>query len=158
MGAFEAVKQGGKSSRYVRYFCRRMNARAGPRFHQYSGAHTSGKNSFKSVSNLAWVCARSAFMSAINVQSVEQLIMPKNTKQTSDSIATLASETLRSASSSAIQKQLAASAMSQASTGKQTGAEMETKASHVLESDKYNATTKALAGSVLSQSNRDRGK
>ncbi|HHW2299692.1 TPA: hypothetical protein ACUT9Q_006624, partial [Pseudomonas aeruginosa] len=59
--------------------------------------------------------------------------------------------------SSAIQKELAGSAMSQASTGKQTSAEMETKASRVLESDKYNATTKALAGSVLSQSNKERG-
>jgi hypothetical protein len=83
--------------------------------------------------------------------------MSKNTKETSSSVATLASETLRSSSASAIQKQLAASAMAQASTGKQTSAEMETKASHVLESEKYNATTKTLAGSVLSQSNKERG-
>lgn len=83
--------------------------------------------------------------------------MAKNTKETSPSVATLASGTLRSSSASAIQKQLAASTMAQASTGKQTSAEMETKASHVLESDKYNATTKTLAGSVLSQSNKERG-
>lgn len=83
--------------------------------------------------------------------------MPKNTKQTSSTVATLASEVLRSSNSSAIQKGLAGSAMSQASTGKQTSAEMEAKASRVLESDKYNAMTKALAGSVLSQSNKERG-
>jgi len=83
--------------------------------------------------------------------------VPKNTKQTSTSVASLASKILRNESSSAIQKELAGSAMAQASTGKQTGAEMETKASQVLESDKYNATTKTLAASVLSQSNKERG-
>nr|WP_232923278.1 hypothetical protein [Pseudomonas syringae] len=70
----------------------------------------------------------------------------------------MASKILRSESSSAIQKELAGSAMAQASTGKQTGAAMETKASHVLESNKYNAATKALAASVLTQSNKERGK
>jgi hypothetical protein len=83
--------------------------------------------------------------------------VPKNPKQTSSPVASLASEILRSDSSSAIQKELAGSAMSQASTGKQTGADMETKASHVLDSNKYNATTKTLAASVLSQSNKERG-
>ena len=83
--------------------------------------------------------------------------MPKNTKQTSSKVATLASETLRSSSASTIQKQLAASAMAQASTGKQTSAEMEVKAGQVLESDKYNDTTKTLAASVLAQSNKERG-
>lgn len=83
--------------------------------------------------------------------------MPKNTKQTSSPVASLASKILRNDSSSAIQKELAGSAMSQASTSKQTGADMETKASRVLESDKYNATTKTLAASVLAQSNKERG-
>lgn len=83
--------------------------------------------------------------------------MPKNPKQTSSTVASLASKILRDGNSSAIQKELAGSAMSQASTGKQTGAEMETKASNVLESDKYNATTKTLAASVLAQSNKERG-
>ncbi|WP_323151031.1 hypothetical protein [Pseudomonas glycinae] len=83
--------------------------------------------------------------------------MPKNSKQTSSPVASLASKILRSHSSSAIQKELAGSAISQASTGKQTGADMETKASRVLESDKYNATTKTLAASVLAQSNKERG-
>ncbi|VVP22796.1 hypothetical protein PS870_03910 [Pseudomonas fluorescens] len=83
--------------------------------------------------------------------------MPKNSKQTSTAVASLAAKTLRSESSSAIQKELAGSAMAQASSGKQTGAEMETKASHVLDSNKYNATTKTLAASVLAQSNKERG-
>ncbi|VVO40500.1 hypothetical protein [Pseudomonas fluorescens] len=83
--------------------------------------------------------------------------MPKNTKQTSTSVASLASQVLRNDSSSAIQKELAGSAMAQASTGKQTGADMETRASHVLDSNKYNATTKSLAASVLAQSNKERG-
>lgn len=83
--------------------------------------------------------------------------MPKNTKQTSPSVASLAAKILRSDASSGIQKELAGSAMAQASSGKQTGAEMETKASNVLNSDKYNATTKALAASVLAQSNKERG-
>ncbi len=84
--------------------------------------------------------------------------MSNNTKQTSPSVATLASEALRSSSSSAIQKQLAASAMSQSSSGKQTGAAMEAKAGRILESDKYSETTKTLAASVLAQSNKERGR
>lgn len=84
--------------------------------------------------------------------------MPKNPKKTSTSVASLAAKTLRSDSSSAIQKELAGSAMAQVASGKQTGAEMETKASHVLDSNKYNATTKTLAASVLAQSNKERGK
>ncbi|OPK07345.1 hypothetical protein [Pseudomonas sp. VI4.1] len=83
--------------------------------------------------------------------------MPKNTKQTSTSVASLASKILRNDSSSAIQKELAGSAMAQAATGKQTGADMETKASQVLDSNKYSATTKTLAASVLAQSNKERG-
>ncbi|WP_342248179.1 hypothetical protein [Pseudomonas sp. OTU2001] len=83
--------------------------------------------------------------------------MSKNTKEMSPKVATLASETLRDSNASAIQKQLAASAMSQSSSGKQTSAEMEAVAGRVLESDKYNATTKTLAASVLAQSNRERG-
>lgn len=83
--------------------------------------------------------------------------MPKNTKQTSSKVASLASKILRSDSASAIQKELAGSAMSQASTSKQTGADMEAKASRVLDSDKYSATTKTLAASVLAQSNKERG-
>ncbi|MFB4251136.1 hypothetical protein [Pseudomonas idahonensis] len=82
--------------------------------------------------------------------------MPKNTKQTSSQVASLASKVLRNDNSSAIQKELAGSAMSQASTSKQTSADMEAKAGRVLESEKYNATTKTLAASVLAQSNKER--
>ena len=82
--------------------------------------------------------------------------MLKHPKQTSSPGASLASKILRNDSSSAIQKELAGSAMAQASTGKQTGADMEAEASHVLGSNKFNATTKALASSVLAQSNKER--
>lgn len=79
-----------------------------------------------------------------------------NSKQTSQKMATTASNILRNNNSSNIQKGLAASALSQANSNKQTGAAMETKASNVLKSDKYNEVTKSLAASVLSQSNKAR--
>lgn len=79
-----------------------------------------------------------------------------NEKQTSDDIASLASQTLRDPNASKTAKSLAASALSQSNTSRQTGKEMETKASNVLTSDKYNDTTKGLAASVLSQSNKKR--
>lgn len=82
--------------------------------------------------------------------------MSKNNKQTSNRIATLASETLQDAHASQIAKSLAASALAQRSTSRQTGAEMEDLASRVLRSDRYADNTKELAASVLSQSNRDR--
>jgi hypothetical protein len=79
-----------------------------------------------------------------------------NKKQTSTSIASIAAKLLQNKNSSAISKQLAASALAQSKTGKQTGAEIESKASIVLQSDKYSKQTKALAGTVLSQSNKKR--
>ena len=82
--------------------------------------------------------------------------MSKNSKETSKSGGSLASEVLRNPSSSAIQKELAGSALSHSHSNKQTGADMESKASHVLQSEKYNDTTKTLAASVLSQSNKER--
>jgi hypothetical protein len=82
--------------------------------------------------------------------------MSDNSKKTSNKVSTLASEVLRNSSSSSIQKQLAASALSQSSSSKQTGSQMETKASQVLQSDKYSDTTKTLAASVLAQSNKER--
>lgn len=82
--------------------------------------------------------------------------MSNNSKKTSSKVGTLASEVLRNSSSSSIQKQLAASALSQSSSSKQTGSQMETKASQVLQSDKYRDTTKTLAASVLAQSNKER--
>lgn len=79
-----------------------------------------------------------------------------NRKQTSPSVASLASKVLQQSKASEIQKKLAASALSQAQPSKQTGATMEDIASKVLDSSKYNDTTKTLAGSVLSQSNKKR--
>ncbi|WOE27344.1 hypothetical protein ABEF86_16765 (plasmid) [Acinetobacter thermotolerans] len=82
--------------------------------------------------------------------------MSKNSKQTSKSVSSLASKILKNPSSSAIQKELAGSALSQSKSSKQTGSDLESKASHVLQSDKYSETTKTLAASVLSQSNKER--
>lgn len=79
-----------------------------------------------------------------------------NRKQTSTSVATLASEVLQNNNASATAKSLAGSVLSQSGTSRQTGAEMEDKASRVLQSDKYSAETKTLAGSVLSQANKGR--
>mgnify|MGYP006390103157 FL=1 len=76
--------------------------------------------------------------------------------QTSKDVSSLASAVLRDPSSSAIQRQLAGSALSQANSDKQTGSTMETKASNILQSEKYNDTTKTLAASVLAQSNKER--
>ncbi|ENX57401.1 MULTISPECIES: hypothetical protein [Acinetobacter] len=82
--------------------------------------------------------------------------MSKNSKQTSNVVGSLASEVLRNPSSSAIQKELAGSALAQTHSNKQTGGQMESKASKVLQSEKYSETTKTLAASVLSQSNKER--
>lgn len=80
----------------------------------------------------------------------------KNTKQTSQQVAQLASETLQNGSSSQIAKSLAASALSQYNSDKQTGATMEDIAARVLASDRYAKATKELAASVLSQANKQR--
>lgn len=82
--------------------------------------------------------------------------MTFNTKQTGETIATLASEILRNPHASVTAKSLAASALSQSSSIKETGKLMETLASHVMQSDKYSAATKSLAASVLSQSEKAR--
>ena len=79
-----------------------------------------------------------------------------NSKKTSSSVASQASRTLRSGSTSKIQRQLAGSALSQANGSHQTGKRMENVASAALKSPKYNSTTKTLAGSVLSQSDKKR--
>lgn len=83
--------------------------------------------------------------------------MSKNTKATSDKVATLAAQTLNSPTSSALAKSFAASALAQKDQDKQTSAEMEAKAGRVLGANHYNETTKTLAASVLSQSNKERG-
>lgn len=79
-----------------------------------------------------------------------------NKKQSSQQMASTASQILRDKNSSAIQKELAGSVLSQSNSNKQTGAQMETTASKVLTSNKYNDLTKGLAGSVLSQANKER--
>ncbi len=79
-----------------------------------------------------------------------------NKKQSSQQMASTASKVLRDKNSSAIQKELAGSVLSQSSSNKQTGAQMETTASKILTSNKYNDLTKGLAGSVLSQANKER--
>lgn len=80
----------------------------------------------------------------------------KNSKKTSQFIASLASDVLRDPQSSKTAKSLAASALAQANTRKQTSSEMEDKASKILRSEKYSQKTHSLAGSVLSQSNKGR--
>jgi hypothetical protein len=82
--------------------------------------------------------------------------MSKNTKQTSQAMASMAAEVLRDENASAIAKSLAGSVLSQTHSDKQTGAALEEKAGRVLESDKYSETTRALAASVVSQSNKSR--
>jgi hypothetical protein len=80
--------------------------------------------------------------------------MTFNSKNTSPTIASQASETLRNPNASATAKSLAASALAQTQGAYQTGKQMEAKASQVLQSAKYSSDTKALAASLLSQSNR----
>lgn len=75
-----------------------------------------------------------------------------NKKQSSSTLASLASSVLTDSGSSQIQKTLAGSVLSQTGSSHQTGAEMEGVASAVIQSDKYNDTTKSL----LSQSNKKR--
>lgn len=82
--------------------------------------------------------------------------MTKNSKQTSNRIASVAATTLANKNSSEIAKSLAASALSQHGSSRQTGAEIEKVASKVLSSSKYAEVTKELAGSVLSQANKTR--
>ena len=82
--------------------------------------------------------------------------MAKNTKTTSNSIASVAAKVLQNENSSQIAKELAGSALSQKNKGNQTGSAMEEKAAKVLNSTKYSDETKSLAASVLSQSNKER--
>jgi hypothetical protein len=79
-----------------------------------------------------------------------------NKKQTSKSVAALATETLQDQNASQIAKRLAASALAQANSRKQTGSDLEEIASKVLKSPKYSDNTKALAASVLAQSSKKR--
>ncbi|WP_327214741.1 hypothetical protein N0K21_08935 [Yersinia aleksiciae] len=71
-------------------------------------------------------------------------------------MASQAAKILKDPNASTIEKSLAGSALSQASTNNQTGAHMEDVASQVLASPKYSEQTKTLAGSVLAQANKKR--
>lgn len=82
--------------------------------------------------------------------------MGENKKRTSKKVASTAGQVLQNENASAIQKRLAASALSQAIPGRQTGADLEAEASAALKSPKYNATTKELAGTVVAQANKER--
>jgi hypothetical protein len=82
--------------------------------------------------------------------------MGANTKQTSQRVASTASKTLRSPSSSAAQKSIAGSALRQAGTSAQTGAKVEGTASRALDNPRSSKVTQTLAGSVVSQSSRKR--
>ncbi|MDR1164821.1 MAG: hypothetical protein LBO66_02940 [Deltaproteobacteria bacterium] len=82
--------------------------------------------------------------------------MSKNTKKTSPRVATKASKALSDPKSSAKEKSLAGSALSQASAGRETGEKMEPEAARALRKERSSSTTKTFAGSVVSQSNKER--
>lgn len=75
-----------------------------------------------------------------------------NKKNTSKEIASLAGGILQDSNASAIQKQLAGSALNQIQKGHQPSEEIQATAGKVLQSDKYSDETKALAASIVSQS------
>jgi hypothetical protein len=81
--------------------------------------------------------------------------MSVNHKQTSPTLASLASEVLRDPLASETAKRLAASALAQTGTDKQSGKAMEHLASTVLNSNQGSEATRSLAASVLSQSNKE---
>ncbi len=78
--------------------------------------------------------------------------MSTNTKQTSRSIASLASAVLRDPNASKEALELAGSALSQASPDKQTGERMQELAGQLLSEEGHSEAVLSLAGSVLSQS------
>ena len=79
-----------------------------------------------------------------------------NKKMSSKSLASNAAKPLKCDSSSAIQKSLAASVLSQRNPGNVTGKKMESKASAVMRSNKYSEKTKSFAASLVSQSDQER--
>ena len=76
--------------------------------------------------------------------------MPKSEK-TSPSVATKASQVLRTPGASAAAKSIAASAVSQAGTNKTTSSKVAATAARTLDSPNANRTAKMIAGSVLTQ-------
>ncbi|MBW9334786.1 hypothetical protein FEE59_14820 [Herbaspirillum sp. RU 5E] len=77
-------------------------------------------------------------------------------KSTGKNVASTAARVLGSSSSSAIQRSLAGSVLSQTGSSKVTGKVMEAKASNALLSDKSSSITKTLAASAVSQSKKSR--
>jgi len=75
-----------------------------------------------------------------------------NKKNTSKEIASKAGSILQDSNASAIQKQLAGSALNQIQKGHQPSEEVQAKAGMVLQSEKYSEDTKALAASIVAQS------
>jgi hypothetical protein len=71
--------------------------------------------------------------------------------QTSSRIATKASQSLSSGSSSPTQKSLAGSVLAQSGNGKQTSSAVATTAAKSLTDGRTNSTTRTLAGSALTQ-------
>jgi hypothetical protein len=82
--------------------------------------------------------------------------MSVNTKQTSKAVAALASHVLHDPKATAVEKSLAASALSQSDTTHQTSAKMEHLAGQILESKEYSKEAKTLAASVVAQANKER--
>ncbi|MGH8843441.1 MAG: hypothetical protein ACREX1_12195 [Advenella sp.] len=82
--------------------------------------------------------------------------MAVNKKQTSSNVASVAGRALGGASSSALQKSLAGSALRQTGTNAQTSAYTEAKAGNALDNPRSAPLTKRLAGSVVAQSNKKR--
>ncbi|WNZ81624.1 MULTISPECIES: hypothetical protein [unclassified Pseudomonas] len=91
------------------------------------------------------------FGQAINLK-YKGMTMSINAKQTSSSIASLASAVLREPTASEAALELAGSALSQASPDKQTGERMQELAGQILSEEGHSETVLSLAGSVLSQS------
>lgn len=81
--------------------------------------------------------------------------MPK-TEKTSTSVATKASQVLRSPSASPAQRSLAGSALAQSGTSKTTSPTVASKASKALSDGRTGSTTRTLAGSVLTQKPKSR--
>jgi hypothetical protein len=75
-------------------------------------------------------------------------------KKTSQKVASQAGKIMSDNSSSAIQRKLAGTVLSQVGNNKTTSENMESVASKVLKSNKYSAETKELAASALSQSTK----
>ncbi|MBB4224894.1 hypothetical protein GGD71_005703 [Variovorax guangxiensis] len=82
--------------------------------------------------------------------------MPKNVKQTSPAVASVAGRTLGNASASGLQRSLAGSALRQSGPPAQTGVKTEDRASRALDNPHSFKVTKTLAGSVVSQSSKTR--